>query len=479
MILTDFSNKAALVLLMLFFPLILCAQKKQTQPNIIFLLVDDMGYTDVGCFGSSFYETPNIDALAKRGMRFMNAYTAASICSPTRGSIMTGKYPVRTGITDWIPGQKVNNTKLIQPKTALLLADQEITFAEIIKKQGYSTFYAGKWHLGDKPTSDPLTQGFDEYYSAKELRQSKSPVTTDSLTSNTEAFITRKAKEKKPFLAFVSYYDVHTPMYDYPDFIDKYKRKSSMLPESPKKIEEHRGLTRSRQDDPQYASLVGAVDKSVGRISGLLKSLGIEENTIVIFTSDNGGLSTTSNGGPTANLPYRSGKGWLYEGGVRVPMVVSYPGTVKAGSRCDEPTMSTDFYPTMIQLSGAPLRPDLHKDGLSLLPLLKQTGSLNRSDLYWHYPHYHGSTWTPGAAVRNGDWKLIAFYETDSYELYNLKTDPYELQNKANERTDLVASLKAKLKKWQEDTGAKMPVPNAGYNPAMKKQKGKDKSEEL
>lgn len=474
MTLSDFFKKATLILLTTFSPLLLSAQKKQVQPNIIFLLVDDMGYADLGCFGSSFYETPHIDALAKQGMKFMNTYTAASICSPTRGSIMTGRYPVRTGVTDWIPGQKVNNTKLIQPKTGLLLADTEVTFAEVLKKKGYTTSYSGKWHLGDKSTSDPLTQGFDEYYSGKELRQDKSPLTTDSITASTIDFISRKAKEKKPFVAFVSYYDVHAPIYDYPDFIDHYKSKLSTMPAAPKRITEHNAVTRTRQDEPQYASMVTAIDKSVGNITKLLSTLGIEKNTIVIFTSDNGGLSTTKNAGPTSNLPYRSGKGWLYEGGIRVPLIISYPGTVKAGSISNEPTMSTDFYPTMLQLAGSPLQPELHKDGVSLVPLLKQSGGLNRPDLYWHYPHYHGSTWTPGAAVRSGDWKLIAFYETDTYELYNLKADPYEKQNKATERKDLVESLKAKLKKWQQETGAKMPVPNIAYDPNLKPKKSKN-----
>jgi arylsulfatase A-like enzyme len=479
MTLSIYFKKVMSFLLTAFFPLLLFAQKKQVQPNIIFLLVDDMGYADLGCFGSSFYETPNIDALAKQGMKFMNTYTAASICSPTRGSIMTGRYPVRTGVTDWIPGQKVNNTKLIQPKTALLLADKEVTFAEILKKQGYATFYAGKWHLGDKSTSDPLTQGFDEYYSAKELRQSKSALTSDSITKNAEAFIIRKAKEKKPFMAFVSYYDVHTPMYDYPDFIDHYKQKQSALPSGTKKINEHNGVTRSRQDDPQYASLVAAVDKSVGNITKLLNSLGIDKNTVVIFTSDNGGLATSGKGGPTSNLPYRSGKGWLYEGGIRVPLIISQPGTIKAGSICAIPTMSTDFYPTMLQLAGSALRPDLHKDGLSLVPLIQQKRGLDRTDFFWHYPHYHGSTWTPGAAVRSGDWKLIAFFETGTYELYNLKTDPYEQQDKAAERKDIVETLKVKLSKWQQETGAKMPAPNTAYDPAIKEKKGKKNEEEL
>lgn len=467
--------KVAIIVVLILGPRVLKAQKKQ-QPNIVFLLVDDMGYADVGCYGSSFYETPNIDALAREGMKFMNTYTAGSVCSPTRSSIMTGRYTVRTGVTDWIPGQKVSNTRLIQPRTKLFLGSNEVTFAELLKNTGYSTFYAGKWHLGDKPGLDPLSRGFEEYYSAIDMRRMKSPVVTDSLTKHTSDFIARKAKQNKPFIAFLSYYDVHTPIYEYPDLINHYKNKLQALTGAAEDrvITEHSGVTRAVQNDPQYASMVGAVDKSVGSIQQLLKTLGIEKNTIVVFTSDNGGLATSKKAGPTSNTPYRSGKGWLYEGGIRVPLIVKYPHEVKASGVCKEPTMSTDFYPTILQWAGLPPRPELHKDGMSLVPLLKQSGTLNRTDFYWHYPHYHGSTWTPGAAIRSGDWKLIVFYETEKYELYNLKEDPSEKQDLAAQKPEIVKQLKDKLEKWQKDCGAQLPVVNKEYDPTIKTGPGRN-----
>ncbi|MEX2336766.1 MAG: sulfatase [Fulvivirga sp.] len=441
------------------------------KPNIIFLLVDDLGYADLRCYGSTFYETPHIDRLASQGMKFTKTYTAGSVCSPTRASIMSGKYPVLTGVTDWIPGKKVKDTKLVQPETKRCLAPEEITFAEILGKNGYDTFYAGKWHLANKKVegSDPIAQGFSEYYGAEEMHKAKNPVTTDSLTAHTNDFIARKVKEGKPFFALLSYYDVHTPIQDYPDFIQHYKDKAVTLStEMSKPVSEHQGLTRSRQDDPQYASMIGAVDKSVKSITKLIVELGIENNTIIIFTSDNGGLSTKKGAGPTSNSPLRAGKGWLYEGGIRVPLIVKFPGVIKAGTVCDEPTMRTVFYPTILQLAGLQLRPELHKDGISLVPLLTQKETLNRTDLYWHYPHYHGSMWTPGSAIRSDEWKLIMFYESDTYELYNLDEDMREEHDQAKKRPEIAKRLKNKLEKWLEETSAAMPGSNSDYDTHLK-----------
>lgn len=445
------------------------SQDSKKPLNIIFLLVDDMGYADIGSFGSKFYDTPNVDALATGGMKFTNSYTAASICSPTRASIITGKYPVRTGVTDWIPGQKVSNTKLKQPKTKLYLDTTEVSFAQILKDNGYATFYAGKWHLGEKENFNPLTRGFDEYYSGKHLRVIKSKFTTDSITAHTLDFINRKAKSGKPFIAYVSYYDVHTPIYEYPEFIDHYKRKSEdsgfSIPAD--FLKEGEAKTRTRQDDPGYGSLVSAVDKSVGDIVKLIRRLDIEENTVIIFTSDNGGLSTTRNIGPTSNLPYRAGKGWLYEGGIKVPMVISAPGRVSPGSSTSEITLSTDLYPTFLDLANIN-PPGQRLDGVSLVPLIMKGTSLPERDLFWHYPHYHGSTWTPGAAIRSGDWKLIVFYENHKLELYNLRTDPYEKKDLSFTNPEIVRSLRAKLEKWQAESGALMPVLNEDYDPKAK-----------
>lgn len=433
------------------------AQEKNQPPNILFMLVDDLGFADLGCYGSTFYKTPHIDALAARGVRFLNMYSAGAVCSPTRSSILTGKYPVRTGITDWIPGQKVKDTKLIQPETALFLDPREISFATLLRQKGYAAFYGGKWHLGNpKSGSEPAAFGFDVHYSGDSLRSAKSPFTTDSITVHTAAFIREQAGKKQPFIAYVSYYDVHTPLYEHPAFIQQYPAVGSQVPAQT--IREREGITTVVQDNRQYASMVSVVDHSVGELSGLLQELGIDGNTIVVFTSDNGGLSTRKNGGPTSNSPLRAGKGWLYEGGIRVPLIVKHPTTGKKGVAIDAPVISTDFFPTLLEWAGLPLRPELHRDGISWAPLLEGHPGKENRELYWHYPHYHGSSWTPGAAVRSGDWKLIVLYETEEHELYNLKDDPYEKNNLAAGEPETARRLLAKLEAWQRETGAKLPV---------------------
>ena len=448
----------------------------EPQTNFVFFLVDDLGWADLGCFGSTFYETPNIDALATSGMRFTNGYAACPVCSPTRASIMTGKHPVRVDITDWIPGQRAGrneNARFEHVEDRDELPLEEVTIAEALKQNGYQTFFAGKWHLGG-PGFWPTDQGFDfniggndkgsppgGYYApwtnpTLQARQDGEYL-TERLTEESLHFLERRRKER-PFLLYLSYYNVHTPITPYEKRIDHFQEKAAASFASPTPyIEEHEGLSRARQDNAEYGSMIAAVDISVGAILAKLDELQLAENTVVFFFSDNGGLCTTKQGGPTCNLPLRSGKGWLYEGGVREPMIVRAPGVTAAGSVCDHPVVSMDFFPTMLELAGLPAMPERHPDGLSFVQLLRGERPAASRTFYWHYPHYHGSTWTPGASIRDGDWKLIEFYHWDDVELYDLKADPGEQSDLSASQPERTAQLREKLRSWQQQLGAKMP----------------------
>lgn len=448
------------------------------RPNFVFFLVDDLGWADVGCFGSTFYETANIDALCESGMKFTTGYAACPVCSPTRASIMTGRHPVRVDITDWIPGHRAKPSH--HPKFRHIddrdnLALEEVTIAEVLKQNGYTTFFAGKWHLGDEGHW-PKNQGFDYniggnskgsppggYYSPWNnptlKAKKKDEYLTERLTEESLQFLDTRPKDQ-PFLLYLSYYNVHTPITPYRKRFGHYKEKASReFQDKAPSIEEHGGESRSRQDNPNYASMVAAVDDSVGQVLDRLEELKLSDNTVVIFFSDNGGLATSRKAGPTSNLPLRSGKGWLYEGGVREPMIIRAPGVTKPGSVSDTPVVSMDFFPTMLELAGLPAMPNLHADGVSLVPLLSDKGELADRSLFWHYPHYHTSTWTPGASIRDGDWKLIEFYQLGDVELYNLKNDPGEKRNLSDSQPAKVQELIGKLHSWQKQMGAKMPQP--------------------
>lgn len=445
--------------------------------NFVFFLVDDLGWADVGCFGSEFYETPNIDALAASGMKFTNGYAACPVCSPTRASIMTGRHPVRVDITDWIPGRATSGVKDAKFKHVHdrdNLALEEVTIAEALKPHGYQTFFAGKWHLGDEGHW-PTDQGFDfniggnskgsppgGYYSpwTNPTLKAKRPneYLTERLTSESLNFLESR-KNDAPFLLYLAYYNVHTPIQPYKKRIDHYQDKAKQFTTDTPTIEEHDGVSRTRQDNPALASMVAAVDDSVGEILGKLEELNLSDNTVVVFFSDNGGLCTLARRpGPTSNLPLRSGKGWLYEGGVREPTIIRAPGVTKAGSESDVPIVSMDFFPTMLELAGLPQQPELHADGQSLVSLLNG-GDLAQRELYWHYPHYHGSTWAPGASIRDGDWKLIEFYHYENVELYNLKRDPGEQTDLSQTEPETRDRLLEKLHAWQKRMNARMPVP--------------------
>jgi arylsulfatase A-like enzyme len=446
--------------------------------NFLFFLVDDMGMMDLGTYGSTFHETPHIDRLAQSGMKFNYGYAACPVCSPTRASIMTGRHPVRVDITDWIPGSSNRKTnKLIHPEDRDNLALEEITLAEELKSHGYQTFFAGKWHLGNEGHW-PTDQGFDinigghhrgsppgGYYAPWKnpvLKANKEEeYLTERLTEESIHFLEER-EDDKPFLLYLSYYNIHTPIQPYKKHINHYKKKAEKFSGDTPTLSEHDALTRMRQDNPSLASMVAAVDDSVGSLLAKLNELGLTDDTVVIFFSDNGGLSTKAKSGPGCNLPLRAGKGWLYEGGVREPTIIRAPGVTKSGSVSDQPVVSMDFFPTMLELAGLPLRPKLHADGRSLLPELTGKKGKPRA-LYWHYPHYHGSNWKPGASIRDGDWKLIKFYHHEKVELYNLKKDPAEEKDLAEKNPDKVKELENKLIAWQKRMGAKLPQPNPDY----------------
>lgn len=461
------------------------AQQAIPRPNFVFFLVDDLGWTDLGAFGSSFYETPNCDRLAAEGMKFTNAYAACPVCSPTRASIMAGKYPARMATTDWFGAPQPDSVENHWTKDKPLIPAPyeerldlgEVTLAEALKAAGYRTFFAGKWHLGGEGFL-PENQGFDVnkgghhrgsppggYFSPyKNPKLENGPDgehLPDRLASETVAFI--EANHEEPFLAYLSFYSVHTPLQAREDLKTKYAEKArSIDPHKPRWGQEGERNVRLVQDHPVYGGMVEAMDMAVGQVLDALDRLDLAGNTAVIFMSDNGGLST-SEGHPTSNLPLRAGKGWLYEGGIREPMMIKWPGVAKPGAVCDVPVISTDFYPTMLEMAGVPWRKKQHVDGVSLVPLLMQRGSLRDRALYWHYPHYGNQGGSPGAAVRQGGWKLIEFFEDGRVELYNLRDDIGETRNLAATEPDKARELTEMLHAWQKDVGARFPAPNPAH----------------
>ncbi|MBL7106172.1 MAG: sulfatase [Phycisphaerae bacterium] len=453
--------------------------------NFIFFLVDDLGWADLGCYGSKFYETPNIDRLAAQGMKFTDAYADCPVCSPTRASIMSGKYSTRLNITNF-DGLAGPSKKLKPPKTTGDLPLEELTIAEAMKQAGYTTYFAGKWHIGHEEKYHPQHQGFDINIAGHRAGQPgsyyypyKHPVHTWSNVPGLEdgkpgEYLTNRLADEsvkfldtvgdKPFFLYHCFYSVHTPIEPRKDLAEKYKSKLEDMPKSqgPSYITVEGKKVRQVQDNPDYAAMVAAVDESIGRILSKVDQLGLGENTAIIFMSDNGGLF-----GVTSNLPLRAGKAWLYEGGIREPMIVKWPSVVKESSVCNQPVISTDFYPTILEMAGLKQRPSQHLDGVSLVPLLKGNGNgkLDREAIFWHYPHYHSLGNTPAGAVRSGDYKLIEFYEDFNVELYNLKDDIGEKNNLAEKMPQKVNELRDILHKWRKEVNAQMPTPNPGYKP--------------
>jgi arylsulfatase A-like enzyme len=458
---------------------------KQKPLNIVFILVDDLGYMDIGANNPNcFYDTPNIDKLAKTAMRFTNGYAANPVCSPTRYSIMTGKYPTRVKATNFFSGRRGGkfNPAPLHDRMDL----EEVTIAEALKKHNYATFFAGKWHLGPTEKHWPTKQGFDvnvggysrggpyggkKYFSPYgNPRMSDGPDgehLPDRLATDCAKFI--EINKDKPFLAYLSFYSVHTPLIARKDLIAKYKAKAEKLglngkkefaPEEQVFPTKQKRQVRILQKHAVYGGMVEAMDAAVGKVLDKLDELGIADNTAVCFMSDNGGLST-SEGSPTSNLPLRGGKGWLYEGGIREPYIIRWPGHAKPGSTCDVPVISTDFAPTILAMAGLPAIPKRHLDGVSLVPLLNGSDKLDREALYFHYPHYSNQGGIPGAAIRMGDWKLIERFEDGRVHLYNLTKDIGERNDLAGEASQKarVNSMRSKLHQWYKDVDAKFLQP--------------------
>ena len=444
------------------------------KPNILFILADDLGWRDLGCYGSPFNETPHLDKLATQGLRFTQAYTAGAVCSPTRGSIQTGKVPPRTGVTDYIPGLSSAGRKLVTRPTNKQLALEEVTVAESLREGGYQTFYAGKWHLGNQGFA-PEDQGYEIV--VPDENHAKDWQGGQKLSESAMKFLDEH-DAKRPFFMFLGYHEPHTPILEYPDHIAKFREKAAKLPAGTENRRERDGMTRTMQNDAAYASEVAGLDSFVGSVLDKLDRIGLAESTIVIFFSDNGGLSTKSDPGPTSNEPLRAGKGWLYEGGIRVPLIVRAPGLTKAGTTSNTPVWSPDFYPTLLSLAGLAARPEQHRDGLDLSSVLRGETAPARDTFYWHYPHYHGSTWAPGGTMREGDWKLIEHFDEGSAELFNLKTDLSEKTNLAKTEPQRLQAMQAKLAAWRKETGAYMPVPGETPAPEKPKKKGKKKKTE-
>ncbi len=457
------------------------------KPNIVFILIDDMGWRDLTCYGSTFYETPNIDKLCKDGMFFTDAYASCPVCSPTRASILTGKYPANVGITNYIKGRSIG--KLLDVPYIDHLPDTEISLAKSLKEGGYNTWHVGKWHLGGRPYF-PEDHGFDVniggchwghpkngYFSPWGIETLSDGINGEYLTDRLtdEAICLIKNNIGKPFFLNLWHYTVHIPIQAKEEYVEKYKNKATKLGldklktfEKGEKLpvinKRHKNVYRRLiQSDPVYAAMIEILDENIGRLVKSIDETGQSENTIIFFTSDNGGLSTTE-GSPTCNFPLLEGKGWMYEGGIREPLIIKWPKVINPGSVCSTPVTSTDFYPTLLEIAGLDLLPEQHTDGISILPLLQGENRLDRDTIFWHFPHYGNQGGTPTCAIRMGEYKLIEFFEDKRLELYNLKEDISEKHNIADNYPELVKQMHDKLIHWRESVHAKIPEPNPEWN---------------
>ena len=458
----------------------LSAKKTEPKPNVIFLLIDDMGFKDVGFMGSKFYETPNIDKLASEGMVFTNAYANAPNCAPTRACIMSGQYTPRHGVytvgnSDRGPAHL---RKLIPVKNKTVLDPGTVTIAESLKKSGYTSISIGKWHLGMDPDSGPIAQGFDRNiagnhrgsppsyfspYKNPDIQDGpKGEYLTDRLTDEAIKFI--EDNKGGPFFLYLPYYAVHMPIRGKKELIKKYEKKTP-----------HNG-----QGNPKYAAMVDSTDQGIGRIMDKLNELKLAENTVVIFFSDNGGHAKV-----TSMKPLRGSKGMLYEGGIREPMIVRWPKKIKPGAVCDTAVIGTDFYPTLLEITGSDKPHAQPLDGKSIMPLLTQTGSFKRDAIFWHFPAYlqRYSTsqgafrTTPASAIRKGDYKLIEFFEDGKLELYNLKEDISESNDLSKKLPAKTKELHADLVSWRKTINAPVPTEkNPLYNPGKKARHGNSKT---
>lgn len=454
------------------------------KPNILFILVDDLGYSDIKAYNAtSFYDTPNIDRLAKEGVKFTNGYAANPVCSPSRFAILTGKHPTRGQATDWFPVRdkpaREGRFRPAQIKDYLPLS--EITMAEAFKQNGYQTAFLGKWHLGKTENLWPENQGFDiniagtknghpaagyfsPYKNSRLTDGPKGEYLTERLTNEAISLVEQYSRQGAPFFMLLSFYTVHTPLQAPDKTIQNYQSKTRQLDhdiefQSEEQVwpNSDKREVRVKQNHPTYAAMVNQMDTQVGRLLTKLQQTGLDKNTLVVFTSDNGGLSTAE-GSPTSNLPLRGGKGWLYEGGIRVPFILKLPTPKYSGTTIDEPVVSTDLYPTLLSAANVDLLPKQHLDGLDLnqfIPPQAPRQTLTQRPLYFHYPHYSNQGGFPGAAIRQGNWKLIERFEDGDVNLYNLASDIGERQDLAKEQAEIVNSLRKKLHSWYQQTNAR------------------------
>ncbi|MEP3207538.1 MAG: sulfatase [Maribacter sp.] len=470
------------------FLFISCKQELPTavhKPNVVFILVDDLGLLDLGVTGSTYYETPHIDQLAREGMIFTQGYAASRVCSPSRASIMTGKFTARHGITDWI-GAKTGtqwrdhgrHDKLLPADYVHELPKEEITLAETLKEAGYSTFFAGKWHLGEEG-SYPEDHGFDSnvggwdkgspiggYFSPWQNPKLKNRVQGENLSlrlaNETASFIAQH--KDAAFFAFLSFYAVHGPIQTTNAKWKKYQDKATNagIAESGYSMERVLPI-RQEQDNPIYAGLVESMDDAVGVVLNEIKNQGIDNETIIVFTSDNGGVAS-GDSFSTSNVPLRGGKGYQWEGGIREPYFIKVPWLKNAGSKNDYPVSGTDFYPTILDLVGIEALPKQHVDGISLKPLLEGKEINKERELYWHYPHYGNQGGEPSSIIQENGWKLIHYWEDDREELYQLSADIGEKKNLVNEQKLLAKEMSTKLRNWLKSVNANMASPDPEYN---------------
>lgn len=460
------------------------AMAEGAMPNVVVFLVDDLGYMDVGANNPDcFYDTPNVDRLAQSGMRFTDGYAANPVCSPTRYSLMTGKYPTRVRATNFFSGKRAEKFNPAPLNDHMPL--DEITVAQALKSKGYATFFAGKWHLGESEEYYPQHRGFDvniggwkkggPYTGKRYFAPFKNPEIKEEspdgehlparLARETAGFI--EQHKDQPFFAYLSFYSVHTPLMGRPDLVEKYQKKAAQVSgddfaeeeqiwpsDKPRKV-------RVLQKHAVYAAMVEAMDQAVGEVLQQLEDSGVAENTIVIFTSDNGGLSS-SEGSPTSNLPLRGGKGWVYEGGIREPWIVRWPGVTKPGSESAEVICSIDLFPTVAAAAGVEVKREI--DGINLLPALKG-GTLDRESLFWHYPHYSNQGGFPGGAIREGDYKLVERYEDGQVHLYDLRQDIGEQNDLAAKYPEKVEQMRKRLHAWYDSVDAQFLGEKDGHMP--------------
>ena len=466
------------------------AEAPKARPNIIVILSDDLGWADLSCYGSTFHESPHLDKLAAQGMRFTQAYSSSPYCSPSRAAIMTGRYPARLKLTDYIPGNGKSG-KFLPAEMKMELPLEEVTIAEVLKGAGYATWHVGTWHHGDVGFY-PQTQGFDDniaghagglppsYFWPYGMDKKPDPKNyhsrgvpgledgkpgehlCDRLTSEAMKLIEHR-KPDQPFFLYLPFYDVHIPAMAKPELVKKYQAKAAKMglpnvksaptydegtvergsEQPPKQLEQQVHIT--------YAAMIETMDTNVGRLMAKLVELGLADNTVILFTSDNGGHFITS------NRPLRGCKGWLYEGGVREPWFVRWPGVTKPGSTCDVPIINTDIFPTLLEAAGLAAMSDLHRDGISIVPLLKGDTKPTHDALFWHYPHYGNHGNGPCSSVRIGDWKLIEWLEDDSVELFNLAGDLSEKNDASAQHPEIVRQLRERLHAWRKEVDANMP----------------------